>query len=510
MRISILVETLCTVIHRVFIYVWKMKKRISNTEWVWADEIFSTTFLTIDLIRKYCEDSVWFDSWIAINIYLFYAKCASVQETKRVFAKTTFVAKGLWYSRDTIIKYRGILKEVWCIEDVEVREKWVIRWHYVKVNFAVVSTEARVGFEPESGQVDTNADINKLINTDEVKELNAVILSKDNNSNELIKEEKEENNNDRGIANNNNTDKANKLKEDVKNYFNNFDTTEQAILEIPEDFLDNSTKIDTAKKQKEEATIEDERDKIEQAIAKTKVKAKPKKTTTIPNRQIANFCKQEAKKHWFVCAASDNNWVQHFRSQQFKDLMEIGWCEDMFCMIAKLIEWNIKLWKYAYDISTPQKLYSNSTKIYNTLVKNWQRDEDNNPAKQWFEEFYNAYPKKEWRDQGESWYLTFVKKIESHNEIMKWTKVFVWTIEREGKALEYIKSAYRYLEDKARRDYLLDEIPDSSIRKQAYDMWDARMYAEHLKAKYWPDRPDKYWLDYSDLKQEIVEKWWVK
>lgn len=244
-------------------------------------------------------------------------------------------------------------------------------------------------------------------------------------------------------------------------------------------------------------------------LPKEKIDVK-NKAKLIPNWKIKEFCKEEAKKHWFSCNSSDNQWIQHFQSNKFKELMEIWWCEDIFCMISKLIEWNTRLWQYAYDISTPQRLYSNAPKIYNSLVKNWYWESNNtSPAKARFEEFISSYPKREWTELALQWYITNVKNVELHNEILDWTKEMIKEITKSGKELTYLKAANTYLNEARRKDYLVSTMmTDDKAYKIAYDCWDSEMFRNHLKKKYWAEWATSHWLIFSELKNALMQKEW--
>jgi len=130
-----------------------MKKRLSKEEWVSSEELFSTSYLTFDKIRYFCKDIKWIDSSKAIDLYLFYCKCVSMQETKQVFCSVRFAAEWMWRTTDTITKYRNALEEVWCVENICKRdEKWKVLWWYVKVKFAIpCTTKAPSGFDPDLG-----------------------------------------------------------------------------------------------------------------------------------------------------------------------------------------------------------------------------------------------------------------------------------------------------------------------------------------------------------------------
>lgn len=299
------------------------------------------------------------------------------------------------------------------------------------------------------------------------------ILSKDNtpNGDKSVEKENPIINN---IANN---------KEEIQ-LDTNVHTTVQATLQ-PIGELDNSEINDIVDNH------------VEEAIEQVAVNKAIKKEWKIANWKISSFCKSEAKKHWVSCVAKDNKWVQHFNSKVFKELMEIAWCDDIFCMIGKLIEWNIKLWQYAYDISTPQNLYSNSSRIYNACVKNWYWESSTNPTTQRFEEFYAIYPKREWYSEAKEWYSINVRKKEKHDEIMKWAKEFVKKVWKEQKDITFLPSANTYLVKERWYDTLPDKLQEDDVVYQlAYESWDPEILREHLKLKYWEDFSKREELDH--------------
>ena len=125
-----------------------MKKVQSQETWHSFNELFSTTYYSFDKIRYFCLNNKDFTQWTMIDIYLFYCKCSSIQETSTVFATNDFVCNGLWYWEKTLTKYFKALSELWFLERVVKRDKESnIIWHYVRVRF--VSNQLKSDFESD-------------------------------------------------------------------------------------------------------------------------------------------------------------------------------------------------------------------------------------------------------------------------------------------------------------------------------------------------------------------------
>lgn len=119
-----------------------MQKVVSKEVWCSDKELFCTTYLTFDKIRQYCENRKSYDAWKMMNIYLFYARCSSVQEMKKVYATNKFVSEWTWYSEDTITKYTKAMQEIWCIERIlKYNEQWKFIWHFIKISFCIKSDD---------------------------------------------------------------------------------------------------------------------------------------------------------------------------------------------------------------------------------------------------------------------------------------------------------------------------------------------------------------------------------
>lgn len=153
-----------------------IQKRISKEKWVSKDEFFVTSFLTIDLIRKRCKETNSHDAWKAIDLFLFYAKCSSIQETKKVFCSVRFASNWLWYSTWTITKYKKALEDIGCIEQIrDTDDNGKVKWRYINVKFAIkegVST-SEMWVDPHVGTEIQNAGWVKEEMLDEEKETNS-------------------------------------------------------------------------------------------------------------------------------------------------------------------------------------------------------------------------------------------------------------------------------------------------------------------------------------------------
>lgn len=145
-----------------------MNKRISQEEWVAQENLFATSYLTFDLIWKWCREHKGFDASKALELYIFYSRCSSIQETKRIRATNSFAWKWLGRSDETVGKYLKALEDIWCVEKISTREDDGKIWKtYVKIKYAVGTTvEATTGFDPIQAQNGLNADVNKKENAD--------------------------------------------------------------------------------------------------------------------------------------------------------------------------------------------------------------------------------------------------------------------------------------------------------------------------------------------------------
>lgn len=154
-----------------------MQKVVSKEVWRSDEELFWTTYLTFDKMRQYCKDRKSYDAWKMMNIYLFYARCSSIQEMKKVYATNKFVSEWTWYSEDTITKYTKAMQEIWCIERIlKYDEQWKFIWHFIKISFCMKSddnlTVPDMDWNLLRKETPTNTDDIKYENTYDIKELN--------------------------------------------------------------------------------------------------------------------------------------------------------------------------------------------------------------------------------------------------------------------------------------------------------------------------------------------------
>ena len=141
-----------------------------------VNEIFWVTFYTFDRIME-----LWWKNWPdAYALYTKLVKQSRIQQTNQTKSLNAFLREWLGWWDERLKKARHVLKQLWLIDDIVVRDKlWKISWHYVRVNFLInenkvrntcmtydLSTEAlnQDMANPTSGQTDTNALSTKYIN----------------------------------------------------------------------------------------------------------------------------------------------------------------------------------------------------------------------------------------------------------------------------------------------------------------------------------------------------------
>lgn len=141
-----------------------------------ANEIFWMTFYTYDRIIE-----VWGKNWPdAFALYVKLIKQSRIQQTNQTKSLNTFLKTWLKRTDERLKKARDILKSLWLINDVIVRDEiGRIIWHYVRVNFLINENKVRtLGIDynlsttPEiqdvanttCGKSDTNALSNTNIN----------------------------------------------------------------------------------------------------------------------------------------------------------------------------------------------------------------------------------------------------------------------------------------------------------------------------------------------------------
>jgi uncharacterized phage protein (TIGR02220 family) len=115
-----------------------------------------------------------------LDLYLFYYKMAKKQKTNQVYCTNSYVADGLFWSVDKVIKVKKTLIDMGLIEMIKEFDPATkkIKGHYVKVNYIFSShnSKSQSMEKPEYGKhhsmdnTDTNAlsnvDINALSNVD--------------------------------------------------------------------------------------------------------------------------------------------------------------------------------------------------------------------------------------------------------------------------------------------------------------------------------------------------------
>lgn len=141
-----------------------------------TNEVFWTTFYTYDRIMELGWKN-WPD---AFALYVKLIKQSRIQQTDQTRTLNNFLKKWLGWWDERLKKARGVLKQLWLIDDVIIRwDEGKIEWHYVRVNFLIneqnirsscitydLSTEALNHDVDKStcGETDTNALSTKYIN----------------------------------------------------------------------------------------------------------------------------------------------------------------------------------------------------------------------------------------------------------------------------------------------------------------------------------------------------------
>lgn len=141
-----------------------------------ANELFGITSYTYDKIME-----VWWKYWPdAFAMYFKLLKQARIQETNQTLTLNKFLMNYFGWWDDKVIRTKKILKDLWLIDDVIVRDElWKIKWHYVRVNYLIdeqkarnscitynlsTTTENQAVDSTRSGKVETNALSTKYIN----------------------------------------------------------------------------------------------------------------------------------------------------------------------------------------------------------------------------------------------------------------------------------------------------------------------------------------------------------
>ena len=105
-----------------------------------ANEIFWTTFYTYDRIME-----VWGKNWPdAFALYIKYLKQSRIQETNQTRTLNAFLREWLWRWDKRIKNARDILKKLWLIDDIVIRDQLgKVKWHYVRVNYLINEDKVR-------------------------------------------------------------------------------------------------------------------------------------------------------------------------------------------------------------------------------------------------------------------------------------------------------------------------------------------------------------------------------
>lgn len=174
-----------------------------------ANELFGITAYTYDRIME-----VWGKNWPdAFALYFKLLKQSRMQQTNITYSLNAFLKNGLGWWDERLKNAKKILKELWLVDDVVVRnDRWIIEGHYVRVNYLIDENKVRTqgitynlstkglcpGVDethplssPTDGQTDTNALNTKYINALNTKEENIPPKENDLPLNQLAVSEKE-------------------------------------------------------------------------------------------------------------------------------------------------------------------------------------------------------------------------------------------------------------------------------------------------------------------------------
>lgn len=141
-----------------------------------ANEIFWMTFYTYDRIME-----EWWKNWAdAFALYVKLIEQSRIQQTNQTRSLNVFLKNWLWRWDERLKKARKVLKDLWLIDDVEIRDTLGrIVSHYVRVNYLIDEQKVRTlgatynlstsGLNGDvdkstSGETDTNALSTKYIN----------------------------------------------------------------------------------------------------------------------------------------------------------------------------------------------------------------------------------------------------------------------------------------------------------------------------------------------------------
>jgi acyl-CoA-binding protein len=141
-----------------------------------ANEIFWMTFYTYDRIME-----EWWKDWAnAFALYVKLIEQTRIQQTNQTRTLNVFLKNWLWRWDERLKKARKVLKDLWLIDDVEIRDTLGrIVSHYVRVNYLIDEEKIRTlsttynlstnGLNGDvdkstSGETDTNALSTKIVN----------------------------------------------------------------------------------------------------------------------------------------------------------------------------------------------------------------------------------------------------------------------------------------------------------------------------------------------------------
>ena len=157
----------------IFICSFSFKKTMHVLD---VNEIFGMPFYTFE---KIIEEG-WKNWPDAFALYVRLIEQSRIQQTNQTRSLNVFLKNWFWRWDDKLKKARLILKKLWLIDDVEVRDELGrITWHYVRVNYLINEQKIRTlgitynlstsGFTHDvdnstSGETDTNALSNKIVN----------------------------------------------------------------------------------------------------------------------------------------------------------------------------------------------------------------------------------------------------------------------------------------------------------------------------------------------------------
>ena len=88
---------------------------------------------------------VWGKNWPdAFALYIKYLKQSRIQETNQTRTLNAFLREWLWRWDKRIKNARDILKKLWLIDDIVIRDQLgKVKWHYVRVNYLINEDKVR-------------------------------------------------------------------------------------------------------------------------------------------------------------------------------------------------------------------------------------------------------------------------------------------------------------------------------------------------------------------------------